>query len=144
MQNILRVTLLLSTAIGITLSFGFYLFRDQVIAVFLNDEEVIRYGSIMIIGTMIGGPFQGLLQLSISFLQGTGSVGVATGFTLLRQLIHVLLLIMMNVLFGFMGLVFSSSATTILCTATGVFLCFLQIRKQYADSANQQTETPTI
>ena len=144
MRNILRVTLLLTTVIGIALSIGFYLFRDRVIALFLNDPEVIQYGSIMILGTMIGGPFQGVLQLSISYLQGTGSVASATGFALFRQLIHILLLIAMNALFGFMGLVFSSSVTTVLCSAVGVFLCFLQYRNQYADSANQQTETPTV
>ena len=140
MKNILRVTLLCTTAIGIALSIGFYVFRDGLISLFINDPEVIKYGSIMVIGSMIAGPLHGILQLSISYLQGTGSVTMATGFSLFRQLIHILLLALMNAAFGFMGLVFSSSATTFVCAATGVALCAVQIRKNGFSFANSMTE----
>ena len=140
MKNILRVTLLCTTAIGVVLSVGFYLFRDRMISLFINDPEVIQYGSIMVIGSMIAGPLQGVLQLSISYLQGTGSVTMATGFSLFRQLIHILLLAMMNAAFGFMGLVFSSSATTFVCAVAGVALCAVQIRKNGFSFANSMTE----
>ena len=140
MKNILRVTLLCTTAIGIALSIGFYVFRDGLISLFINDPEVIKYGSIMVIGSMIAGPLHGILQLSISYLQGTGSVTMATGFSLFRQLIHILLLALMNAAFGFMGLVFSSSATTFVCAATGVALCAVQIRKNGFSFASSMTE----
>ncbi|MBR3178691.1 MAG: MATE family efflux transporter [Clostridia bacterium] len=140
MKNILRVTLLCTTAIGIALSIGFYVFRDGLISLFINDPEVIKYGSIMVIGSMIAGPLHGILQLSISYLQGTGSVTMATGFSLFRQLIHILLLALMNAAFGFMGLVFSSSATTFVCAATGVVLCAVQIRKNGFSFASSMTE----
>lgn len=140
MKNILLVTLLCTTAIGVVLSVGFYLFRDRMISLFINDPEVIQYGSIMVIGSMIAGPLHGVLQLSISYLQGTGSVTMATGFSLFRQLIHILLLAMMNAVFGFMGLVFSSSATTFVCAVAGVALCAVQIRKNGFSFANLMTE----
>lgn len=140
MKNILRVTLLCTTAIGIALSIGFYVFRDGLISLFINDPEVIQYGSIMVIGSMIAGPLHGILQLSISYLQGTGSVTMATGFSLFRQLVHILLLAMMNAAFGFMGLVFSSSATTFVCAVAGVALCVVQIRKNGFSFANSMTE----
>lgn len=103
------------------------------------DAEVIRYGSVMVLGSLAGGPFQGVLQLSIVYLQGTGNVSAATGFAVFRQIAHHLLLVGMNVLFGFMGLVFSSSATTILCAATGVLLCRRQIVNARTNMTNQQT-----
>lgn len=140
MKNILRVTLLCTTAISIALSIGFYVFRDGLISLFINDPEVIKYGSIMVIGSMIAGPLHGILQLSISYLQGTESVTMATGFSLFRQLVHILLLAMMNAAFGFMGLVFSSSATTFVCAVAGVALCVVQIRKNGFSFANSMTE----
>ena len=138
MRHILRVTLLSTTVIGIALSVVGGLFREPLMSLFLNDEEVIRYGSVMVLCSLVGGPFQGLLQLSISYLQGTGSVSAATGFSLFRQIVHILLLVGMNALFGFMGLAFSSSVTTILCAVAGVLLCGWQAKKRW-DAANQHT-----
>ena len=140
MRRILRVTLLSTTAIGVALSIVGGLFRKPLMSLFLHDEEVIRYGSVMMLCSLVGGPFQGLLQLSISYLQGTGSVSVATGFALFRQIVHILLLVGMNALFGFIGLAFSSSATTILCAAAGVWLCLRQANKNRQNAANQRTK----
>ena len=139
MRRILRVALLSTTAIGILLSVAGAVFRNPLIALFINDAEVIRYGSVMVLGSLAGGPFQGVLQLSIVYLQGTGNVSAATGFAVFRQIAHLLLLVGMNVLFGFIGLVFSASATTILCAATGVLLCRRQIVNARTNMTNQQT-----
>ena len=139
MRRILRVALLSTTAIGILLSVAGAVFRNPLIALFINDAEVIRYGSVMVLGSLAGGPFQGVLQLSIVYLQGTGNVSAATGFVVFRQIAHLLLLVGMNVLFGFIGLVFSASATTILCAATGVLLCRRQIVNARTNMTNQQT-----
>lgn len=137
MRRILSVTAIVTTAIGALLSVGFYLFRDTVIAVFIDDADVIQYGSVMILGTMVAGPVHGILQLCISYLQGTGKVTLATGFSLFRQAVHIALLAGMNALFGFMGLVFSSAATTYVCAIAGVLLCLRPWRQFVLQSGPQ-------
>ena len=134
MRQLLRTTLLVTTALGTLIAAGFALFRDPLVALFINDAEVVQYGSIMVVGSMLAGPIHGLLQLSIAYLQGTGRVTVATLFSLFRQLIHLVLLVGLNTLFGFMGLVYSSSVTTLVCAVIGVVLCLWQLRPMAEDA----------
>ncbi len=134
MRQLLRTTLLVTTALGALIAAGFALFRDSLVALFINDAEVVQYGSIMVVGSMLAGPIHGLLQLSIAYLQGTGRVTVATLFSMFRQLVHLVLLVGLNTLFGFMGLVYSSSATTLVCAVIGVVLCLWQMRQPTADA----------
>ena len=44
------------------------------------------------------------------------------------------MLVGLNALFGFMGLVYSSSATTLVCAVIGVVLCLWQMRQPTADA----------
>ncbi len=129
MKRILTAALLVTTALGTVLAAGFALFRNQMVAVFIRDPEVVQYGSVMVAASMLAGPVHGLLQLCISYLQGTGRVTVATLFSLFRQFVHIALLAAMNTAFGFMGLVFSAPATTYVCALFGVALCLWQFRK---------------
>lgn len=134
MRQLLRTTLFVTTALGTLIAIGFTLFRDPLVALFINDAEVVQYGSIMVVGSMLAGPIHGLLQLCISYLQGTGRVTVATLFSLFRQVVHLVLLVGLNTLFGFMGLVFSSAATTFVCAVIGVVLCLWQLRPMAEDA----------
>lgn len=134
MRQLLRTTLFVTTALGTLIAIGFTLFRDPLVALFINDAEVVQYGSIMVVGSMLAGPIHGLLQLSIAYLQGTGRVTVATLFSLFRQFVHIALLVALHTLFGFMGLVYSSSATTFVCAVIGVVLCLWQLRPMAEDA----------
>jgi len=123
LKNLLCSTAVTTTVIGVILSILFYVFRDKVIALFIEDDEVIRYGRQMILGCMISGPVQGIYQLCTSYLQGTGSVALSSVLAVSRQALHIPILIVANAVFGFMGLVFSPSVSTYLCVCIGLGLC---------------------
>ncbi len=123
LRKLIRVTALITTSIGMGLSVFIFLFRDQMIAFFIRDEAVVTYGRIMILGSMVGGPLQGATQLSAAYLQGTGGVTTASVYSLLRQVLHVVLLVSMYSLLGFWGVAFSGSATTFCCAVLGIGLC---------------------
>lgn len=138
LKNLLRVTALVTTSLGLALSLLIFLFRDQMIAFFIQDEAVVTYGRIMILGSMVGGPLQGATQLSAAYLQGTGSVTTASIYALLRQVLHVALLVGMHALLGFWGVAFSGSATTLCCAVLGIGLCWWW-KGQLDRRANQLT-----
>ncbi len=129
LRDILRVTAITTTVIGVVLSVLFYVFRDTVIRVFIKDAAVILYGSQMVLGTMISGPVQGIYQLCTSYLQATGSVSLSTLLAAARQAVQIPLLILGNALLGFIGVIYSSSIATFLCVGLGLGLCLLWSRK---------------
>ena len=129
LRSVMRVTTATTTCIGVLFSLIIFLFRDQLIAAFIRDAEVVEYGRIMILGSMVGGPLQGLTQVSAVYLQGTGSVSMASAYSLLRQVLHVALLVGLHALFGFWGIAFSGSATTLSCAVLGLGMCLVWSRK---------------
>ena len=129
LREIVRVTAVTTTVIGVILSVVFYVFRDGVIRAFIDDPSVAGYGSQMILGTMISGPVQGLYQLCTSYLQGTGSVTLSTLLATSRQAVHIPLLVAGNAALGFIGVVYSSSVATFLCVGLGIWMCVLHAKR---------------
>lgn len=129
LHAILRVTAITTTSVGVLFAAALYVFRDGVIAFFIDDVAVITYGGQMVLASMLGAPFQGAYQLSASYLQGTGSVTQATSLAIIRQLLHIPLMIAGNALLGFLGLIYSNAMTTVLCAILGVVLCLIRSRQ---------------
>lgn len=132
LNRLLRVTGTVSVIIGSVLAVVFLIFRDALVAAFIDDPEVIIYGSQMVLGCVISGPVQGIYQLSTNYLQGTGSVSSATVLAVLRQALHIPIMIVANYLFGFLGLVYSAAVATFLCTFVGLILCHQKNKKIWA------------
>ena len=132
LDALLRVTCTVSTIIGTLLAVTFFLFRDVLVAVFIDDPEVIIFGSQMVLGCVVSGPVQGIYQLSTNYLQGTGSVTSATTLAVLRQALHIPIMIAANYLFGFLGLVYSASVATFLCAFIGLAMCAHKNKKIWA------------
>ena len=139
LRALMKVTTLATTGIGVIFSLAIFLFRDQLIAAFIRDAAVVEYGRIMILGATVGGPLQGLTQVSAVYLQGTGSVSMASAYSLLRQVLHAALLVGLHALFGFWGIAFSGSATTLCCTVLGLSLCWIWSRR--IGKENESTDT---
>ena len=132
LNRLLRVTGTVSVIIGSVLAVVFLIFRDALVAAFIEDPEVIIYGAQMVLGCVISGPVQGIYQLSTNYLQGTGSVSSATVLAVLRQALHIPIMIVANYLFGFLGLVYSAAVATFLCTFVGLILCHQKNKKIWA------------
>lgn len=132
LDRLMRVTGTVSVIIGSALAVVFLIFRDALVAAFIEDQEVIIYGAQMVLGCVISGPVQGIYQLSTNYLQGTGSVSAATTLAVLRQALHIPIMIAANYLFGFLGLVYSASLATFLCAFIGLILCRQKNKKIWA------------
>ncbi|MCD8082529.1 MAG: MATE family efflux transporter [Clostridiales bacterium] len=96
-----------------TLSVLFFcVFREQIIRLFINDDEVVRYGVQMLTAYMISGPFIGLLFVNMNGMQSVGHAFPATILSLLRQgILLIPLLYLLNSILGLKGVIYGQSIT---------------------------------
>jgi putative MATE family efflux protein len=78
------VGMAISTAILLTASILVYVFRADVVRVFLDDPEVIAIGAQMFALTAMAFPFMGILQVCIGTYQGSGHTVYSMLFALFR------------------------------------------------------------
>ncbi len=123
MRSIIRNTAVFTFCLGTLLSILCYLFRNAVIGSFIDNAEVIAYGQVFILASIIIGPFYGIYQLCQAFLQATGKASYATFTALLdKGLFYLPLLFLLSHLFGLMGIIFSHAATLFFSLLVGLAL----------------------
>ncbi len=97
--------------------------RDLILNAFIPDEEIHRFGRQMIVGCLITAPVYAIYQAAVTFLQATEWAIKSTFVTLLRQggiLIPAMLLL--NMMFGFNGLVFCFAVSDICAALIGTVI----------------------
>lgn len=137
MLSIIKKTGIFTVCLGTVLSLICFFFRNQLILFFIDNEEVVRNGQIMIIAGLVTGPFYGLYQLCQTFLQSTGKASYATFTALLdKGLFYLPILYLMNHFFGMYGIAFTGAVTLIFSLTAGIFLSLKWYR---SDMRGQQT-----
>ena len=110
--------------VALVMSGAFFLFREQFVAAFSPDEEIIALGKYMMLGTLLAVPIEGAYHMCSTYLQATGKVSYATLTSLMQKgLIFLPVLIVMERLFGLDGIIFSNAVTTLLSTVIALLLC---------------------
>ena len=106
------------------MSAAFFLFREQFVAAFSPDPEIISLGKYMMLGTLLAVPAEGVYHMCSTYLQATGKVGYATLTSLMQKgLIFLPVLVLMEWGFGLNGIIFSSAVTTLISTVIALLLC---------------------
>ncbi|MCD7955269.1 MAG: MATE family efflux transporter [Lachnospiraceae bacterium] len=108
--DIERFTKICCIIIGILSVLLFYVFREPIIRLFINDDEVVRYGVQMLTAYMISGPFIGLLFVNMNCMQSVGHAFPATILSVLRQgILLIPLLYLLNAALGLNGVIYGQS-----------------------------------
>ena len=111
-------------SLALLLSAGFFLFREQFVAAFSPDPEVIALGKYMMLGTLLAVPVEGAYHMCSTYLQATGKVSYATLTSLMQKgLVFLPVLLCMERLLGLDGIVFANAATTLISTVIALLLC---------------------
>ena len=130
LNKIIKNTGILTVVIGTILSILGMIFRDYLIAAFIQNEEVISYGQIMIFASLVTGPFYGLYQLCQSFLQSTGKASYATLTAFLEKgVFYIPVLFLMKYFCGLYGIVFAGAVSLLFSLIVGAVLSFRWKRK---------------
>lgn len=97
--------------------------REPIIRLFIDDEEVVRYGVEMPVAYMVSGPFIGILFVNMNCMQSVGHALPATILSVLRQgLLLIPLLYLLQTLFGMQGVIFGQSVTDYIAIVLSIFL----------------------
>ena len=111
----------------------FFLFREQFVAAFSSDAEIISLGKTMMLGTLLAVPVEGVYHMCSTYLQATGKVSFATLTSLMQKgLVFLPVLLLMEKLFGLDGIIFSNAVTTLISTAIALLLCRSWSRKMFS------------
>ena len=111
----------------------FFLFREQFVAAFSSDAEIISLGKTMMLGTLLAVPVEGVYHMCSTYLQATGNVSFATLTSLMQKgLVFLPVLLLMEKLFGLDGIIFSNAVTTLISTAIALLLCRSWSRKMFS------------
>ncbi len=106
------------------MSAAFFLFREQFVAAFSADAEIVSLGKTMMLGTLLAVPVEGVYHMCSTYLQATGKVSYATLTSLMQKgLVFLPVLLVMERVFGLFGIVFSNAVTTLLSTLIALLLC---------------------
>ena len=117
-------------AVATLMSAAFFLFREQFVAAFSSDAEIISLGKTMMLGTLLAVPVEGVYHMCSTYLQATGKVSFATLTSLMQKgLIFLPVLLLMERLFGLDGIIFSNAVTTLISTGIALLLCRSWSRK---------------
>ena len=111
-QDIAAYTKKCCIVIGILATLLFFVFRRQIIGLFIQDEEVIMYGVRMLIAYMLSGPVIGILFMNMNCMQSVGKAFWATILSVLRQgVLLIPLLFLLNALGGVTGVIYGQALT---------------------------------
>ncbi len=106
------------------MSGAFFIFREQFVAAFSTDAEIVSLGKTMMLGTLIAVPMEGAYHMCSTYLQATGKVSFATLTSLMQKgIIFLPVLLIMERVFGLNGIIFSNAVTTLISTAIALGLC---------------------
>lgn len=100
-------------------------FAPWLIGIFTESAEVIRIGSKVLRAIMCILPFVGAISMSRMSFQAMGKPQFAFGITLVRQLIlYVPLLLLLNSVFGFGGMIWAQPVTEVIMMVVSVSLLY--------------------
>lgn len=115
--------------VGIIATLLYFVFRTQIIAMFINDSEVINYGVLMLIGYMISGPVIGLLFVNMNCMQSVGRALPATILSVLRQgVLLIPMFYILNAIAGLHGVIYGQALTDYIAVILSAYL-WRKVRK---------------
>ena len=131
MIDVLRAGVMVCSGTELCIMAVYGIFAPQLVGIFTDSPEVIATGSRVLRTIMWILPFVGAVSMSRMSFQAMGKPQYAFGITLVRQLIlYVPLLLILNHLFGFGGMIWAQPVTEVIMMAVSIGLLYFVIRGQ--------------
>ncbi len=121
MLDVLKSGVLVVSSVELCIMGFFGIFAPQLIGIFTDSPEVIATGAKVLRTIMCILPFVGAVSMSRTSFQAMGKAQYAFVITLIRQLIlYVPLLLILDHIFGFDGMIWAQPITEIIMMAVSV------------------------
>ncbi len=124
MHEIIKKIGILVVGIGCVLTIGCFIFQEQFVYLFIQNEEVVSLAQKMLVASILSGPIYGLYQLETTYLQSTQKAFSSTVLSLLNKgLVYVPVMILLNLNFGLFGIFYTVPITDTISFLIGIPLC---------------------
>ena len=131
MIDVLKAGVMVVSATELCIMAVYGIFAPSLIGIFTDSAEVIATGSMVLRTIMWILPFVGSTSMSRMSFQAMGKPQYAFGITPMRQLIlYVPLLLILNKLLGFGGMIWAQPVTEVVMMAVSVSLLYRVILQQ--------------
>ena len=130
MKNSMRFGMLCDVIIGASMTVFYIFFRRQVIELFINNAEVIDYGTKMLTALMSSGALLGIMFIINFSFQGMGKGFQSLMLAVGRQgLIYLPLLFIMDRLIGLEGIIWAQPAADYVCIIMSIVMLVFVMKK---------------
>lgn len=131
MMKVLKAGIMVVSTTELVLMALYGILAPILIGVFTESADVISIGTMVLRTLMFILPFVGAVSMCRMSFQAMGKPQYAFGITLVRQLIlYVPLLLLLNQIFGFVGMIWAQPVTEIIMMAASILLLYGVIRKE--------------
>lgn len=130
LNSIFKFTGICAIVMGTILTVVIFFTKAFIIKAFINDAEVVRIGTQMVMALQISGPIIGLLFLSINTLQGMGKAIPSLILTVCRQgIMFIPMIYILNALFKMDGVIYAQSVADYGSIILGIVICLIILKK---------------
>ena len=115
--------------VGVLATALYFVLREPIIRIFIDDDQVVAYGVQMLIAYMVSGPVIGILFVNMNCMQSVGHALGATVLSILRQgVLLIPLLYLLEAFLGLNGIIFGQSVTDYIAVILSVGM-WARVRK---------------
>ncbi|MBR1529447.1 MAG: MATE family efflux transporter [Oscillospiraceae bacterium] len=131
MMSVLKASILVTSGTELFIMAIYSIFAPALIGIFTESSQVIETGSIVLRTIMWILPFVGAVSMSRMSFQAMGKPQYAFIITLVRQLfLYVPLLLLLNHVFGFTGMIWAQPVTELIMMIVSVILLIKIIQNE--------------
>lgn len=130
LADIFKFSSIVAVAAGTCLTAIMVLLRTPIVSAFIDDPEIVFYGTKMLAALQLAGPILGLIFIGTNTIQAMGKVAASFILNLLRQGIFLIpALILLNHFFGLNGVIYSNALADYLAVSVSYVVCIAYMKK---------------
>ena len=142
MMSILKAGVLTVTFTELFIMTGYGVFAPYLVGIFSESQEVIEIGVRVLRAIMWILPFVGSVSMCRMSFQAMGKPQYAFGITFVRQLLlYVPLLLILNRLFSFYGMIWAQPITELIMMIISILLLSTIIRRESGDTCDKAEQS---
>lgn len=133
MKGIIRFDMMVDLAVMAAMTAGYWIFAGPLVRLFLNNAEVVAYGSVFLRGACLAIPFLAVDFTCVFTFQSVGMGGTTLVLALCRKLLlEIPLLFALNWAFPLYGLPYAQPVTEVVLALLGLALLRRVLREKGA------------
>lgn len=131
LKSVMKFSIICSVIIGFILTLLYLMFAENIVGIFIQNEEVIIYGEKMLRALMLSSSVIGIMFVFTFSFQAMGKAVSSLILSISRQgLIFFPVLVLGNVLFGLNGIIFAQPIADLACLIIAIIM-FIHLNNQW-------------